>query len=74
MPDDIELMWIEWIVFAQPVSERGAEWLSRVFPQKEYWGMRLMSHDDVRGMAEAAQRLHLTIGGVSMPMSWGDVE
>ncbi len=70
MPEDLEILWIEAVVFVQPVSERGAEWLSRVIPGR-YWEMRLVSHDDLESFAVAARKQRLTIGGIHLPSSEG---
>lgn len=67
MPEDIEILWVEALVYVLPVSERGMEWLQGVLPQRYKWDMRTVSHGDLEGFTLAARKQHVTIGGVHLP-------
>ena len=66
MPEDLEILWVSAVVFVMPVTERGMEWLQGVMPKRYRWDMRLVSHDDIEGMAMAARKQRLSIGGLSI--------
>lgn len=67
VPEDLEILWTSALVYIQPVTEQGMEWLQDVMPRRLRWDMRTMSFDDLEGFALAARKRRLTVGGVSVP-------